>query len=369
VNIAHILSSFAIGGQERVALDLARAQLKLGHRVVAFSIAPPPDGPLAEEFRAAGVATETVPKGPWTDPTLPFRLALRLRHHSVAVVHTHNPFAMIYGAPAGKLARAKVVHTKHGRNAGSWRRLALRRLIARLADAYVAVSRITADQARRARDIDERKLHVIPNGIDLSRFGPDARARSAVRRELGIPDDAWVVGTVGRLMDYKNQALLVGALRSELGADSRLVIVGDGPERGNLARSASDGGVAAWVHLTGARSDVPRLLTAFDVFALPSRLEGLPLVLPEAMATSLPVVATAVGGVPTVVVEGVTGYLVPSEDQAALRARLLALAADRQEARALGARGRALAFERFSLERMSADYMALYERLVGSTTV
>jgi glycosyltransferase involved in cell wall biosynthesis len=210
--------------------------------------------------------------------------------------------------------------------------------------------------------VELRKLQVIDNGIDLARFAPDARARAEARRELGVPDDAWVVGTVGRLVDLKNHALLVRALAP---TGQHVVIVGEGPERAALEELVAALGVGARVCLAGRRADVPRMLTAFDVFALPSTSEGLPLVLPEAMATALPVVATRVGGVPQVVDEGVTGFLVPSQDEAALRDRLATLAADPGRARAFGARARELALERYSLERMWAAYRAIYERVAA----
>jgi glycosyltransferase involved in cell wall biosynthesis len=357
LTIAHVLPSFGVGGQERVALDLAGRQLALGHGVTAFSLAPPPDGPLAADFHAAGVATETVSKGPRLDPTLVVRLAARLRRRGADVVHTHNPLALIYGAPAAALAGAAIVHTKHGENLDTGRQVLLRRAAATLVDAFVAVSETTAESARATRDVAPHKLSVVANGVDLARFGPDGAARAEVRRELGLAGDAWVVGTVGRLVDLKNQALLIRALAP---TNQHLVLVGDGPERTALERLVAELGAAARVHFAGRRADVPRWLRAFDVFALPSRSEGLPLVVPEAMATALPVVATRVGGVPQVVDDGSTGFLVASEDEVALRDRLVELARDRERARAFGARARALALERYSLDRMSEAYLALY---------
>jgi glycosyltransferase involved in cell wall biosynthesis len=366
LRIAHVLPSFQIGGQERVALDLSRTFRAGGHHVLAFSLEPMQEGDLGGEFRAAGVETRTVRQGPGADPTLVVRLAAQFTRERVDVVHTHNPPALIYGAPAAKLARAVVVHTKHGENLEVHaRRVVLRRLMARFADAFVAVSPMTEAAARSSRDVHARKLRTIPNGIDVARFGPDEGARRAVRRELGIPDGAWVIGTVGRLASEKNHVLLVRALAGALDDRTRLVIVGDGAEAGAIARAADEAGATPWLHLTGARADVPRLLRAFDVFALPSTSEGLPLVILEAMATGLPVVASAVGGLPDVIADGDTGLLIPTGDAAALRGRLLGLASDRERARRLGARAREAALSAHSLERMSADYLRLYEELLS----
>jgi glycosyltransferase involved in cell wall biosynthesis len=204
-------------------------------------------------------------------------------------------------------------------------------------------------------------LRVIENGVDVELFRRDAAARFGLRRKLGIPDAAWVVGTVGRLAPEKDHGLLLDAIAPELCDQHRLVIVGSGPEEERLRAHVSAGPAAPWVTLTGARSDVPRLLSAFDVFVLSSKTEGLPLVIPEAMAASLPVVSTAVGGIPSVVRDGETGLLVPPGDAAALRAALVSLHADRQRAHAMGTAARQLAEAQYSKQRMVSDYLALYQ--------
>jgi glycosyltransferase involved in cell wall biosynthesis len=365
LGIAHILSSFGVGGQERVALDLAVRQRAEGHRVLAISLAPAPDGPLAAEFIRAAVAVRRVAKGDGVDLSLPLRLAWLLWREEIDLVHTHNPQPLIYGAPAARLVGTCVVHTKHGANPDGGRRLHLRRAAARLTAAYVAVSDATAAITRRMREVSEERLHIIPNGIDVANYRPDEEARTAVRRELGIPPAAWVVGTVGRLVPEKDQALLLRAMAPLLNEDTRLVIVGDGPEAGALAAAVAQVPGGRFVHLTGMRRDVPRVLAALDTFALSSKTEQLPLVIPEAMASALPVVSTAVGGISTVVEDGSTGFLVPPGNEAALRGRLALLAAQRTFARECGGRGRALALSRYSADRMARDYLQLYYRVLG----
>lgn len=360
LSIVHVLSSYGVGGQERVALDLAIGQRARGHRVSVISLAPAPDGPMAGEFAEAGIEVARVPKRGGLDPTLVPRLALELRRRRTDVVHTHNPLPLIYGVPAARLVGAAAIHTKHGKNpAGRGSRL-LRRAAAQLAHAFVAVSDTTAEQARAQHDMPERRLHTIPNGIRLDRYAPDAEARAAIRMELGL-GDAWVVGTVGRLDPYKNQALLVRAMAPLLSADVRLVLVGDGEARPDVEAAIAALPEPRWVVMTGRRMDVPRLVHAFDVFALSSKTEGLPLVVPEAMAAALPIVATAVGGLPSVVDEGETGLLVPVEE-GALREALRSLERDRTRARAMGQRAREVALARYSSERMVEAYLALYRQ-------
>jgi glycosyltransferase involved in cell wall biosynthesis len=363
VKIAHVLSSFGVGGQERVALDLAASQVRRGHQVTAVSLAPAPDGPLADEFRKVGAEVIRVAKGPGTDATLVPRLAWAFRRRRVDVVHTHNPLPLIYGAAAARLAGAASIHTKHGINPGSRGHRFLRRQAAKLVSSFVAVSTVTAQQARTQGDAPEMRLVVIPNGIRLEQFAPDAVARAAVRAELGIDAGATVVGTVGRLDEFKNQTLLLAAIAPLLGPKVHVVFVGDGPTRQVLEAAVAALVVPSSAHVLGRRMDVARLLPAFDIFALTSKSEGLPLVVPEAMAAGLPVVSTAVGGIPGVVDEGATGFLT-SVDEAELRAALRTLIDDPARARTMGARARELALERYSAERMTDDYLALYERAI-----
>lgn len=284
---------------------------------------------------------------------LTLRLARWLRKNRVDLAHTHNRMALIYGAPAAWLAGTRVVHTKHGSNPRGGTRLLAGNLAGRFVDAFVAVSPETAAVARRRREVNQRRLVVIANGIPLSRFHPDPAARDRVRRELGIEADSWVIGTVGRIAVEKNQALLLQAAAPLLGRGTHLVLAGDGPLLPVLSELASALGIAEFVHFLGARGDVPEVLNALDTFVLCSDLEGLPLVIPEAMATGLPVVATRVGGIPTVI------------DEAALRDRVARLRAVPELSRALGARARAVAIERFSAERMQREYIALYERVLS----
>lgn len=359
-SIVHVLSSFHVGGQERVALDLAIGQKARGHQVSVISLAPPPDGAMAAELEAAGIPTGRVEKRGGLDPTLVPRLAHALRERGADVVHTHNPLALIYGAPAAWLAGASTIHTKHGINPAGRGSCWLRRTAARLVDAFVAVSDTTAEQARAQHDTATGKLHTIPNGIRLDRYAPNPEARAAIRVELGL-GDAWVVGTVGRLDAVKNQAMLVRAMAPLLSSRARLVIVGEGDARPDIEAAIAALPDPRWVVMTGRRMDVPRVIHAFDVFALSSTSEGLPLVVPEAMAAGLPIVTTGVGGLPGVVDDQRTGLIV-EVDEHALSAALAALQADRGRARAMGARARRAALARFSSDRMVDAYLGLYDQ-------
>jgi glycosyltransferase involved in cell wall biosynthesis len=363
----HVLTSFEVGGGEQVALNLAASQVALGHSVHVFGLDGRADGPHAENFRRAGVTPHRVARrGPSVDPSLPARLALWFRWLGASLVHTHNPMPLAYGGAAAKLARLPLIHTKHGFNADRTRRTWLRRVAGYAPDVVVAVSQQTAKDARLQRDCPPQRLRVIPNGISLSAYAPDPVLRRAVRAELDIPQDAWIVGSVGRLSAIKNQPLLIEAVAPMLSASFRLVLVGDGEHRPFIEAAIARTPHPEYVHLLGQRLDVPRLLPSFDVFALSSDSEGLPMVLPEAMASGLPIVSTAVGGVAEVVVEGRTGHLAAPGDATSLRRRLSELAQAPAFARTLGQSGRELALQRHGAESMTRSYMELYAEVIAA---
>jgi glycosyltransferase involved in cell wall biosynthesis len=184
---------------------------------------------------------------------------------------------------------------------------------------------------------------------------------------LSIPLNARVVGTVGRLNEVKRQDHLIRAAAG-LGVgykDVHLLLVGDGPERAALERLAESLGLSARVHFAGYQSAPERFLPAMDIFALTSRLEGLPLALLEAWAASLPVVSSAVGGVPKVVREGETGLLFPNGNEPALTAALRDLLSDPAKAARMAATGLAVVRKEYSLERMASEYEAYYRAILA----
>lgn len=364
LTIAHVLVSYGVGGAEQVALDLASRQRREGHVVHVIALTGGPLEANAARFHAARVGVHQVAKlGPTVDPTLPLRLGMHLRWLGADIVHSHNPMPLIYSTPAAKLAGIPHVHTKHGANTTAGAR-SLRRVAARYVDKFVAVSEQTARDAVAQSEVTREELLVIENGIDLSASGRNDAERAAIRQELGIIDDATVIGTVGRLSHIKNQPLLVRACSPLLGPKVQLVLVGEGPHRPAVEDAIRDSGASQYIHLLGQRMDVRRILSALDIFALTSDNEGLPLAIPEAMAASLPVVSTAVGGIPDVVRDGETGKLVPAKDEAALREALRVLVDDRELARRYGELGQELALQRYSAQAMFDAYMAVYGELL-----
>jgi glycosyltransferase involved in cell wall biosynthesis len=227
---------------------------------------------------------------------------------------------------------------------------------------------VVGDADRRdalARSVGRpEQYRLIRSGIEIDAYSRPALTREEARRRLGVPDGAFVIGTIGRLAPQKAPLDLLEAFRPVAlrHPHAHLVYVGDGEQRGELEAAIAAAGLAERVHLAGLRRDVPDLQPAFDVFALASRWEGLPRVFPQAMAAGLPIVATRVAGAPEAVTPGENGWLLELDDRAGFTARLMALADDPALARSMGARGRARV-EEFSARRMVDQLAALYEEL------
>jgi sugar transferase (PEP-CTERM/EpsH1 system associated) len=362
----HLLSSFQVGGAETVALELARAMEASSFRVLACSLTGP--GPMAERFRAAQIEPLSLPHSrgiPIYDFPLAGRLARVLRREGVQVLHCHNSFSKLYGAVAGFLARVPaVVCTQHAVPSAGGIKAAhrLARLVNPLASHFVAVGRHVLGAATEGGYVLADRASVIYNGIDLSRFAPGRRERRSRDGEL-------VIGCVGRLSEEKRHGVIFRAVAALI-ADHprvRLFVVGDGPLRPVLEEEVERLDLEEHVAFLGLRSDVPELLGAMDVLVLASSTEGLPLVVIEAMASGLPIVATRVGGLPELVEEGRNGLLVPPDDPDALANALRSLLADETLRSRMGREGRRMAEERFSLAEAARRHARLYARLLGRT--
>ena len=281
---------------------------------------------------------------------------------------------MEYGVTAWAAGVPVRVHAEHGRDARdpqgrNRKHNLLRRLVAPFIDRIVPVSRDLRGWLAGVVGIRQDKLLLIDNGVDTERFRP--AAPDDARLEPWQQDrDAFVIGTVGRLQDVKDQASLVEAfarLRRMLPeAPLRLVLVGDGPLREALAAQVLESGLQDCVWMPGPRSDVDAVMRSFSLFALSSIAEGTPVTLLEAMASGLPVVASAVGGIPDLVPDGVAGSLVPARDPQALAEALAAYVRAPAMAQRHGAAGRESVAQQYSMHAMLAAYVGLYDGLCNT---
>ena len=289
-----------------------------------------------------------------------------------AIVHTHTSKAGFIGRLAARIARVPaVIHQPHGHifyayygRALTAFYIALERRAAAWSDRIITLTERGTEE-HLARAIGRRAQFVtVPSGVPVDRLRSTAPPRAVARAHLALPPGAFVIAAVGRFVPVKGFDLLVEALPAvvaEVGS-ARLLLVGDGPERGPLEARAARLGVAGRVHVTGAVADVAPCLAAADVVAVPSRNEGMGRVVVEAMALGLPVVGTAVGGIPAVIVEGECGRLVPPGDVPALARALADLGRDEGLRRGLGEAALRRAAE-FSTAVADAAMRAVYDEL------
>jgi len=349
------MQSLEAGGLERMVADLARgARAAYEPEIVCYDAL----GPLATDLERDGIRTTLIRRRPGVDLVYPFRLARHLGRRGTLLLHAHNDTAFFYGTLAARAAGVPaMVYTEHDRDFPGSRRVArLNHGLAFLADAVVPVSRVLEELLRRHEGISGPKVRVIHNGVaEEPPPGEDERARA--RAELGLGPEAPVAGIFAGLKPVKNHAVLFRAWREvrARAPGATLLVVGDGPLRAELQRTAGEG-----VRFLGYRDPVRPWYAAVDVVVLPSRNEGLPLTVLEAMAAARPVVASRVGGIPEAVGDRRSGLLVPPGDASALAQALTTLLGDPALRSAMGEAGRRSFEERFTRRAMIDAYLEVY---------
>lgn len=340
-------------------LPLMRGARTRGHEVVGVCA----DGPLLASVRAEGFRVAPVPMARSLSPGAQLRafrsLLAVLREERPDLMHAHMPISGLLARLAARLVGVpRVAYTCHGylfNQPGPWPRraasLALEWAGARLTDTYLTVSTEEAEDARRLWIC--RSAVAVGNGRDPAAFRPDPAARARLRAELGVPKDRLVVVVVARLIRAKGHPELVAAMREVPGAE--LWVVGErlASDRGeDLGPVFAASGLGARLRLLGYREDIPMILAAADIFALPSYFEGLPMSIIEAMLAGLPVVATDTRGPREQVADGVTGLLVPPAQVAPLAQALRRLADDAALRATMGMAARARAVELYDETRV-----------------
>ncbi|MBF0624388.1 MAG: TIGR03088 family PEP-CTERM/XrtA system glycosyltransferase [Magnetococcales bacterium] len=378
MHVAHVVYRLDVGGLETVLAHLVDRlpQDRYRHTVICLTRCTG----FRHRIQRAGVAFHALNKRAGQDWRVWWRLFRLLRRLRPQVVHGCNIAALEAALPAFLAGVPVRIQAEHGRD---WHDLdgenrtyiLLRRLLNPLVSRFVAVSRDLERWLVQRVAIPAHKVCFIGNGVDLTRFRPRPEAVDAALPWPGfLPPGAFLIITVGRFWPVKDQANLLRAFARLLQNSRpgqppcRLLLVGGGLLEGELTALAGELQVRESVRLAGYQEDVPGLLARAHLFVLPSLAEGMPLTVLEAMAAGLAVVATRVGGVPDLVVEGETGTLVPPGDPDALAVAMAGYVADPALARRQGARGRQRVEELFSLEEMVAHYDRLYDELVRGET-
>jgi len=370
MRILYVITGAEFGGAPLHVLQLAGYMLKQGHEV---GLVTAPEPRMMQEAEALGVRIFSNPHFVrpvklWKDLCALWPTFRAVRAFNPDLIHAHSTKAGYAARLTCAILRKPVVFTAHGwaftEGRGLWKRrlLALAERLAAVATAKViCVSEHDRELALSWKVTKPDQMVVVHNGIDPRLFleidGPSPR------RELCL-EDLPVLTFVGRLAPPKDLLTVLEAMRGL--SKVILLVVGDGELKPQVEKCVKEYGLEGQVQLLGQRSDIPQILAASDVFVLSSLWEGLPYTIIEAMMSGLPVVATSVGGVPELVEDGVTGFLVPPKDYQALAKALQRLLDDPELCHRMGQLGREKALREFTLDRMLRETEKVYEEVLGN---
>ena len=371
MRITHIIKTNGIAGAEAHLLILLPALRERGYDVRVIFIAP--SGNRGADFVAAleklGVPVESTPIRRHGSPGLMWVLARILRRQKPDIAHIHLYHAELWGIPAARLAGVRrVVNSRHNEDPRRARfPLGLvYRALWRMLDAGICISQAVR---RTVRDegAPSRKLHVIYYGLPPAEPRDRMQARDHLLKLTGFPQDAVLFGTVSRLIDVKgiDDAIKAFAMVQKDVPTARLIVAGDGPYREALEDAALATGVPDLIAFIGWQADAVGIMAGLDVMLSPSHREGFGMSVIEAMSQSVPLIASQAGALPEIVVDGLTGLLVPPKSPQQLADAMEALAVDPVRRIAMGEAGQRRVSEAFSADKMVDATAALYEELAG----
>lgn len=362
--VIYLSHAFHVGGAEEMVFNLVR---HLPPRFEPVIVCIHSAGPIGEEIRKTGVEFHVLGLNPgWRHPFHLIRLERALTDLRAEIVHTFLLTASLYGRLAAMLARVPIII---GTEVNIYehkqpRHIKAERWLMANTDSVVVSAGSVRDFYIDQVGADPSSIEVIYNAVDWSQLAT-TRLRDDMRNDLRLAADTPVAGIIARLTEQKAHAVLFQAMASTPGLERlHLVVVGDGHLRAQLEKAAGDLGIADRVRFLGARRDLGNLLSALDMFVMPSLWEGLPLSMVLAMGAGLPVVATRVAGIPEVVDDGQSGLLVPPGDAPALGAALAQLVHRPELRRALGAAAQASVLPRYGVDGYVSSITALYDRLL-----
>lgn len=373
--VLHVMYRFDTGGLENGIVNLINHMPAQAYRHAVLALTEVTD--FRHRIQRTDVEFFALHKPPghgvWQYAKL-FKLFRKLRPH---IVHSRNLAALEVQVPAWAAGVPVRIHGEHGRDVGdldgsnvTYQRM--RRIYKPFVHRYIALSRDLDDYLVQKVHVPPSKITQAYNGVDTDRFCPAPGGTQAIAGCPFDPAQHWLLGTVGRMQTVKDQTLLakafVRALQMEpmLKQCLRLVMVGDGPLRAQAQDVLAAAGVAELAWLPGERKDVADIMRGLHAFALPSLAEGISNTILEAMASALPVLATAVGGNADLVQQPETGVIVPAADAESMARELVKLANDPERSRAMGRAGRQRAIKQFSLQAMVATYQDVYDNMATS---
>ncbi|HWY85081.1 MAG TPA: glycosyltransferase, partial [Gemmataceae bacterium] len=357
-----------VGGAEVLAAALAR---RLGDRLRFVFICLDELGTLGEQLRSEGFPVHVLARRPGVDWRCIAGLGGLLRRERVDLVHAHQYTPFFYSLTARLLVRRLgIMFTEHGRHYPDYprkKRIWINRLLLTRRDRVVGVGQAVRTALIDNEGIPQERIAVIYNGINIRSFQLRAEEREKVRWELGFSDHDFLIIQVARLDYLKDHATAIRTMVRVVHncPTARLLLVGEGPELSKIQQQVRKSGLEKHIHLLGLRTDIARLLAAADMFLLTSISEGIPVTLLEAMAAGLPLVATRVGGVSEVIIDGETGLLAPAREDAQLAEHVVCLARQRETRIRFGKAGIKRAEDKFSEQEMHAGYLRSYQEMLN----
>ncbi len=366
LRVCQLITTLGIGGAERGLYELVTRMDRRRFEVEVFALR---DGSVSARLAAAGIPVTVLGlRGKWDILKLP-RLTKLIRNGHFDLLHTHLFHADLAGRPAAKAAGVPhLVHTVWTAE-GRFRpwQFAYARLLKQCCDRIVCVSQSVRDHHAEKSKLPDDAYIVIPWGVDADKFRRDEASRRAARDEWQLADGDVLLAFVGRLEFYKGIETLLAALGklASAGRGVRAVIAGDGPQRQAVEEFIAQSPGGGLVRMLGMVSDVPGVLSAADVYVMPSLWEGWPLALGEAMSASLPAIGTDVPGIRDLIVPEQTGLLVERQDAEALAAAIGRLVEDGALRARFGAAGRCRIVDQFTIEQTVAAHERLYDEIAG----
>ncbi len=368
--IAYVIDGLSMGGAERLMVPILKHLSRTDFDAYVCALQSKDGNPMADEIRALGIPVDCLDIKHLRDWNGLPRLIKYLKENDVDLVHTQLEFANILGNISARfllLPSVCTIHVMPSLDVKAKSKLHQRLewfVLKYFCDRVISVSEEARQYHLQISGASQSRVSTIYNGIDLSGFLTLDRQleRADVRAELGIPSDANLLTTVAVLRPQKGIQYMIRAMSAVLPAipNAYYLVVGDGSHRNLLIEEANKSNLANRVIFTGMRKDVARLLSASDVFVLPTLTEALPTVLAEAMAAKLPIVASRVGGIPEMITAGQNGCLVEPEDVDGLAHACIDLLANREKRATMSAEGWKTVNQKFNIEKQVDQLEALY---------
>jgi glycosyltransferase involved in cell wall biosynthesis len=373
-NILFVIDNLTFGGGERGFLQIIRSLKNKGYNITVASM---PGGEFACQLGAIGVRVKFVNMRSRLNPCIFLQVIKICRQRKIDILHSQGARADFFARIAAKLAKVPIIISTvqmlvEGYDVNPLKRLiyvVLDRFSERFVDRFIVVSESLRETLIEKHRILPEKVVTIYNGIELDEYKPNVKEvrsqESEVRKEFALARNVPVIGAIGRLVWQKGFEYLIEGVPEVLKEypDARFLIVGDGPLKNKLKFKSKELRVEERIVFTGFRSDIKEILSTIDVLAMPSLLEGLPMVLLEGMAMAKPIIATDIDGISEVLVDEETGLLVPPENPSTLAKAIIRMLSNRDKAKQMGLAARRDVEERFSVETMLKRVNEVYQEL------